>query len=104
MHAYRDSESPTICSSPLPSRQATVIIPRLRDVFTQKMDYRTEFEQLLGGKVENPDTTPKLLSRVISSPQVYTPPLETETVHRMKNEGIDEKAEGIAFKVPAKPV
>lgn len=104
MHAH--SESPVICSFPSPSRQDTIIIPRLRDVFTQKMDYRTEFEQLLGGKVEDP---PKLFPSVVSSPQLsftYTLPLGThpETVHGTQSDGIGQKTEGIGFKVPERPV
>jgi len=104
MHAY--SDSPAICSFPSPSRQDTIIIPRLRDIFTQKMDYRTEFEQLLGGKVEDPR---KLLPSVVSSPQlspIYTLPSGThsETVHGTQSDGIGQKMEGIEFKVPERPV
>ena len=102
-------ESPTICSPPPSPRPGSVIIPRVRNIFTEKMDYRTEFEKLLGGKVEDLETTPKLRPWIISSPQTsptYIPPpaAVTETVHGMPSDESDKKTEGIEFKVPKRPL
>jgi len=73
-------ESTVIRSLSSLSRPAAGITPRLRDVFREKTDYRAEFEQLLGGKVET--TAPKLRPRNIPLPR--TSPVRMQTAPKWK--------------------
>ena len=77
-------------------RTSVGITPRVRDVFREKTDYQIEFEQLLGGKVE--DTTAKLRQTDTSSS--LTTPVISPSVRRSfekgtQNEGDAPKTEGI---------
>jgi len=103
-HTYPGS--PAECSLRSFFRQDTGITLPVRDVFRKKIDYRTEFEQLLGGKVEDSETIVETRPWLISSPQtsptyIPSPPAFPEMVQKDEN---GQKTEGIEFKTPQKPV
>jgi hypothetical protein len=83
----------------------------VRDLFKWKKDYRTEFEQLLGGNIEDSDTPAESPPWSVSSSQMSPLPSSQATVrqHSDMSQGmqIDEnsqKVEGIEFKVPRMPI
>lgn len=98
-------ESPALGTFPAlsVSRTRADITPRVRDVFREKMDYRIEFEQLLGGKVE--DTTAKLRLRNISSSTTSSVPSSLVRQFPEKGTQTDKdapKTEGIEFTQPTR--
>ena len=94
------SESSSIRPLSSISRPGAGITPRLRDVFREKTNYRAEFEQLLGGKVEG--STMKSRPRNISLSRMS--PVPSSAVHQIENGTQsgenDRKREGIEFKSP----
>jgi hypothetical protein len=95
-------ESLLICSLASLSRPAAGITPPFRDVFREKTDYRAEFEQLLGGKVES--TAPKLRLRNISLPRTSESPVPSSAGRqietRTQSDENGPKMDGIKFKAP----
>jgi hypothetical protein len=89
-------ESPALGTFPAFSRTSAGITPRVRDVFREKTDYRIEFEQLLGGKVE--DTRPRnIFSSSIPSSSIRQSP-EKGT----QNDEDGPNTEGIEFRRPTR--
>ena len=93
-------ESPALGTFPASlSLTSAGITPHLRSVFREKMDYRIEFEKLLGGKVE--DTSQ---SRNISSSPVPSSPVRRTPEKGTQNNENDPKTEGIEFRRPEAPL
>jgi len=84
-------------------RTSVGITPRVRDVFREKTDYQIEFEQLLGGKVE--DTTAKLRQTDTSSSLMT--PITSSSVPQSPEKGSQNeedvpKTKGIEFRQPTR--